>query len=162
MHSRIFQIETSPVDKDNYIGESRYYDSFVGQNGVDYVDEGTDRDDDIEWLRKSLEGIATFEDDHFIITNKKAYFEDKYDKFKKLIDNLGTMSIEDFMGNAKEGTHYDQTIDYQMFLLEAAYDSKYEFYVDSIDYNMKTMDEFMRKADENVPYYIGATIDYHF
>lgn len=48
MHSRIYQISKTPIDRDDYIEESKYYDHWFLNSVADYVDDDTNRDDDIE------------------------------------------------------------------------------------------------------------------
>ena len=51
MHSRIYQISKTPIDRDDYIEESNYYDHWFTSSIADYVSGDTNRDDDIEWLQ---------------------------------------------------------------------------------------------------------------
>lgn len=81
MHSRIFQLSKSPIDKDDYIDESKYYDHWFTSR-MDYVDGDTDRDDDIGWLSSYYgNSILEFgEDDDgkfFVVKDKVLYFADK-------------------------------------------------------------------------------------
>ena len=54
MHSRIFQTSKEPISEDKYFDEGKYYGGFVEQV-ADYVME-SNRDDDLDWLRRAYEG----------------------------------------------------------------------------------------------------------
>jgi hypothetical protein len=158
MHSRIFQISTSPIHKDDYIEEDEYYDHWFLHSVADYVNGNTDRGNDIEWLQCCYKnnGLSFGKDDdgeYFIVADKIKYFESKFEAFKQALGALSTITIEDFV-NDKCGM--------DVYRLKAAYDDKFGFYIDSDDTSLVTFDEFIRFADMDTRFYIGATIDYHF
>jgi len=161
MHSRIFQISTEPIEKEDYIEESTFYDTtFVGEV-ADYVNENTDRNDDIEWLKccyENVEGII-IDNGTITITDKKKYFEKKFEKFKEQLNKLETETTLEAFAKA-DRTYYD--FSYTLWELKcAAEGDKFGFYVYDTQDGLYRFDDFVRYYDENVPYYIGATIDYH-
>lgn len=154
MHSRIFQVNTKPIDVADYIRESDYYDHWFTHQIADYVDGDTDRDSDIIWI-STHRGCAVGKDDngdYLIIHNKEEYFESAYIRFKQLLEEMGEPTIEDFV-NANG---------INMWLLENVYDDKFGIYIDSYisDYGneLMTLDMFVRRCEVGVKYYIGGTM----
>lgn len=67
MHSTIFQISRERIDKQDYIKESKYYENSIGRI-TDYAAiRPGEREAEIEYLRRNLEGIAEFDGDSFCI-----------------------------------------------------------------------------------------------
>ena len=158
MHSRIYQISKKPIDKDDYIKESRYWDHWFINSIADYVDDDTNRAEDIEWLKDCYEArglsFGTDEDgEYFIVEDKVKYFMSKFETFQEALKELSEIVIEDFASN-KYGM--------QMYRLKDAYEDKFSFYIDGDETDMDTFDCFVRNAEVGVKFYIGATIDYHF
>ena len=156
MHSRIFQISRKPVSREDYFDEDRYYDDFVG-HVADYVVKSSDRNDDIEWLRGYLEGVADFSGDKFRIINRKKYFEDGFQEFCEAADSIREMSLEDYIGSGGSNPEL------RLYMLNKSYEDKYSFYLDDDEYfdRAVTLDRFMRHVNEDETYYIGQTFDYH-
>lgn len=163
MHGRIFQISTKPIHKDDYIEEDRYYDHWFVGSIANYVNGDTDGAEDLEWLRDCYEarGIsfgADINDDgsnsvYLIVEDKSKYFAQKFESFQKTINELSTITLDDFV-SSKCGM--------QMYNLKEAYDDKFGFYVDGDETSLETFDAFIRYAEVGTKYYIGATIDYHY
>lgn len=158
MHSRIFQISKQPIDKIDYIEESNYHDHWFTNQIADYVDGCTDRESDIGWLKSCYnnQGLSFGADDngeYFIVEDKNRYFEPKFERFQKTLQELSAATLEDFVSD-KSGL--------QMYSLKEAYDDKFGFYVDSEETFLVSFDEFVRCSEAGIKYYIGATIDYHF
>lgn len=158
MHSRIYQISTKPIHKDDYIEESNYYDHWFTNSVADYVNGNTDREDDIDWLKScyKAQGLSFGVDEdgeYFIVEDKSKYFAKSFELFQKALKELSEITIDDFLT-----TKYGM----KMYNLKSAYDDEFGFYVDGDGIGMETFDAFVRYADVNAKYYIGATIDYHF
>ncbi len=156
MHSRIFQLSKSPIDKDDYITESHYYDHWF-LSMADYVNDDTDRDEDVEWLSScmSKRGVCFGEDDngkYLIIVDKVKYFENKVIEIQQAALKLSTATAAQIATSE---------LDMVVFNLKEAYEEKYGFYADVDDY-LQGFDEFVRSSANGDKYYIGATIDYHF
>ena len=157
MHSRIFQISKEPIDKDDYIEESYYYDQWFIGSIADYVNGVTHRDDDIQWLKDCYEerGLSFGADDggeYFIIVDKNKYFEPKFEVFKTQLGELLNATLEDFAS---------VKLDMNVQRLRMAYEEKYGFYIDGDGWGTCTFDDFVRCGQNGMKYYIGATIDYH-
>ena len=160
MHSRIYQISKAPIDRDDYIKESTYYDHWFLNSVADYVNEDTNRNDDIKWLQSCYgnKGLSFGQDDngkYFIVEDKAKYFETNFEEFKKALVELSNITIDDFISD-KGGM--------DLYRLKSSYDDEFGFYIDDGGeyYGLTTFDSFMRDANTGEKYYIGATIDYHF
>ena len=157
MHSRIYQISTKPIHKDDYIDESNYYDHWFLHSVADYVNDDTDRTDDIKWFKECYEkdGLSFGTDEngeYFIVEDKVKFFEPNFKRFQNALQGLSTVTLDDFI-TGKCG--------YQLYDLKSAYDEKFGFYVDGEEFYLQTLGGFVRYAEVGTKYYIGATIDYH-
>lgn len=154
MHSRIFQVSMEPIPKEDYIGESFYYDHWFTSEIADYVNGDTDRDNDIEWLQGFSESFAFGTDDggeYFIVKDKVKYFEPNFKRFMEAVNTIKDYTLEDFIGGFYGA----------MYQLKDAYEDKFGFYINA-DGETMTLDSFVRGCATGEKYYIGATIDYHF
>lgn len=157
MHSRIIQVSSKPIDRDDWITEDRYYDGFVGQI-ADYVDSETDREGDIEWLSAILNDAVKFDKDSFTIIDRDKYFAKKYEAFLDSINKLQNISFDEF--SCKIPTN----LSLLMYDIQKAYSNEYGFYIDdNYEYaGTQTLDDFMRHVSNGDVFYIGAIFDYHY
>lgn len=160
MHSRIYQISKTPIDKEDYIEESNYYDHWFINSVADYVSDDTNRDDDIEWLKGCYgkKGLSFGQDDngeYFVVEDKSKYFEASFEEFKKELKKLSEKTLDNFISGES---------DMSLYRLKSSYDDEFGFYIDDVGeyHGVATFDRFMRCATVGTKYYIGATIDYHF
>lgn len=160
MHSRIFQLSETPIEKDEYISESKYYDCWFTIEIADYVNGDTDRDADIEWLESCVSGIEFGADEHgkyLVIKSREKYFERAFQRFSQYLDEVNSKNnLQDFTNGIG-----------CMWYLNDAYEDKFGFYVDfTVDSDRYTdlvaFDNFVRTSKDGDKYYIGSTIDYHF
>jgi len=161
MHSRIFQIEDGPVSKDERICVNTIPEWFTASI-ADYVADisDTSRDDEIEWLMRTNFGTVcrrwgdkiTFKMD---VTD---FFEEDFDNFKKAVEKLSKINIDQFVRIRNLG---GEDLDSIMFQLREAYDDKFRFYVWYCD-ELYTMQSWMRHVKPAGVYYIGGIVDYHF
>lgn len=158
MHSRIFQVSRDPIPAEHRIDESDIPDWFF--NAVaDYVDTETDHASDIQWFLSVHRPFMMpgREPDCIVFTAdaKHIYFRPRYQNFLEKAMELSNSSLEAFIGLTPQG------IGFPMYELNNAYNDKFGFYI-YYDHNLWTMDEWMRSTDLREPFFIGATIDYHF
>lgn len=157
MHSRIFQVSKEPIDKEDYIDESNYiYDHWFTNSVADYVSNSCYRDEDLKWFEDCYEekGIKFGVDDngeYLIIESKVKYFEKSFKRFKELLEKINSYDI----------TGFTKGID-EFWELKNEYEEKYGFYIHLDGDELMTLDDFARTHPENVKFYIGGTIDYHF
>lgn len=154
MHSRIFQVSMEPIDKDDYIEESDYYDHWFTNSVADYVSDSKYRDEDLKWIEDCYDtrGIKFGVDnngEYLIVEDKRKYFENSFNKFMKALDKIKDCTIDDF------ATGVDG-----MWKLKDSYEEKFGFYVDA-DGELMTFDSFVRHCAVGRKYYIGGTVDYH-
>lgn len=158
MHSRIFELSDTPVPANERVKEFCIPEWFCSTI-ADYVDDDTDRKNDIEWLMSCMGGIATLENGSTIVyapDARKQYFARRYERFMKAIEQIKNVTLEGFAGIDRA-----YNVDGKMSELRDAYEDKFGFYIFYKE-QLMTEDEWMRFADLTKPYYIGGTIDYHF
>lgn len=153
MHSRIIQVSPEPVERDEYIRESSYWDHWFTREIADYV-AISDRDKDIEWLSTNgYKGIVFDKDEcgeFFIIKDKEEFFAKRFEKFKEELAKVNEITLYEFAHGKG------------IWWLESTYEEKYGFYIHDTDCDyLTTLDEFIRTSDTDVKYYIGGTMDYH-
>lgn len=155
MHSRIYQVSTKPISKEEYIGDFDIPEWFVGSI-ADYTSVMTDRKGDIENLASCLERVSSFNDEDLSLTFNEdvtPYFAGLYDEFIKAANELVKTSFEQFAHNSLWPILYN---------LQAAYNDKYDVYIYDENGFLHTLSEFMRELKGGETYYFGATIDYHY
>lgn len=158
MHSRIFQVSSKPVDRDNYISESNYYDGWFVGSVADYVAdvEEEDQKDSIDWLDKYAAGSLKIEGNKVTVINKEEFFRRDYDNFIKALDDLKNITLNQFTTGKGD-------LDLNVYRLNSAYEDRYGFYVDDCgEYGgLMTINEFMRTKKDGDVFYIGGVVDYH-
>ena len=154
MHSRIFQIEKEPIKKEDYIDSFSIPEWFT-ESVADYASDDSNREEDIEWLMSAALGsIASVEGNKIIFSSDiNEYFKEKYKEFANAAKELYTATLTEFISG--------DSIDMALFRLKSAYDDRYSFYIYS-DYDLCTLDDFMRHVKAGETYFIGGTVDYHF
>lgn len=158
MHSLIFQITGKKKSPAEYIAPSDYDTHWFLRSIGDYVMEVEDRKSAIEQLVEN--GVKTWQEGEeffFMVTDKKAFFENRYKAFQMALSRAKSIAFEDFITlDCKVATAVSE--------IRYSYDEEYGFYVeDSDEYaGLQTLDEFIRRAEEGKPYYIGGVLDYHF
>ena len=65
MHSRIIEISEKPIASKEHMKESSIPEWFC-ESIADYIDDDTDRENDIEWLLQQLNGVATVSYTHLV------------------------------------------------------------------------------------------------
>lgn len=157
MHSRIFQLESSPVAKGDRISPDDIPEWFC-MGVADYVDDLPEsaRQENIDWLVGAFYGICEKCGDRLVFHgDAETYFSDEF-KYKKFVENLNRLrnvSLKSFVD-----PHSD--ISYILYSLQGSYDNKYGFYIWS-DGDIETMDHWIRSADLTKTYYVGGIVDYH-
>jgi hypothetical protein len=155
LHSIIIQVSTAPIDREDYYDSEMY----TGDNSVsqfaDYLSDMTEDEmlSNIRWLGEK-NGIYTNPNNRtLMITGKREYFKDSYEKFMHALEMIRHMTYGEFITNSPKRAVYD---------ISYYFDKASGVYVDSDKYDLIPFDEFVRLSDEGIPYYIGAVIGYHF
>ena len=158
MHSRIYQVSENPIEE--FIGEYRYEDGFVGEL-ADYVAEvAKDSDsyiEDLKWLNNAKGLEVDIEKKTVKVVSKRDYFEEKHEEFQKELEELELTTLDEF---CKE----NYPLISKMYNLECAFNNKRGFYMDDNDeyFGIITLDNWVRSAEEGKSYHIGTITDYHF
>lgn len=168
-HSRIFQYSSKPIDKDDYIGDSDFYDdnangqSFHGEYCGDYVNEQDelDRIDDIKWLAINLfkfnirlEGLEG--EDKFVLGEgfKQAIQDFWYDAIKKRFEALDKENL----------ARYTERWYLKYALIDPLSGGFGFLFFNNEEQTLSASDgffEFLLRLNEGDSFYIGATLDYH-
>lgn len=159
MHSRIIEISEKPIASKEHMKESSIPEWFC-ESIADYIDDDTDRENDIEWLLQQLNGVATYSKKDnslcFELNARKKYFATDFIRFNECLKEFSSMTEEEFSGETGRDTRM------MMFHLIEAYSDEFGFYIYSEDYQLETLQEWMRRVDLSKKYYIGSTLDYHW
>lgn len=162
MHSRIFQIEEEEVSTDVFIHADAIPEWFT-VSVADYVADVDDvsRDEAIEWLMQTNFGKVCQRDDDKITFKMDVidFFEEDFNSFKKVIEELTEVDINHFIYPYKSVV--EKSLADLMYLLREAYDDEYRFYVWHYG-ALYTMQSWMRHVKPAGTYYIGGVVDYHF
>lgn len=160
MHSRIFQIESSPVDVEDRICEDSIPEWFTNSI-ADYVSDvsAENRDEEFEWLMSSNFGrVCTRDGDTLTFKiDIGDYFDEYFEKFKKAVDTLSKIDFNQFV---TQSTGYSN-LDSAMYSLKESYSDQFGFYVWHDD-ELYTMQQWMRTVEPLGKYYLGGVVDYHF
>lgn len=174
MHSRIFQLSTSPIPKDEYITiEDICYVPF------NFIGEIADYVDDIPETRLTSEYAALYRD--LAVANRitpfsvnmsklstaaselltfgegfrQGFFHTKYLTFRDILHRL------DAIDESKFSQDPTGNLGYLVYLLRSAHNDRFGTYI-WIDDDLLTLDEFVRTCELNTPYYFGNVLDYYF
>lgn len=162
MHSRIFQVSKEPIAPEELMSKHSIPEYFT--SGIaDYAAEVDDLDGELAYFIESEQGIleAGTEPHTFRLAQqgRENYFRDKFKQFQELCAQMMSASLEDFIG--REPRPWDQRFSYLMYQLNDAYCDRYGYYIFENDELMPYCD-WMREADAEAVYYLGAVLDYHF
>lgn len=155
MNSRIFQLSEEPINIENYITEEDLYESFIGLIADSVCT--SDREDDIEWLDSELKTYGVIVDHeiksiYFPKGFKISYFKKSFKELKQRVKDL---TLKDFIGESVEIN------DMNLYRIKRLIDNKYGFYI--FKDCPQSLDYFIRdNSVDNMTYYIGNTLDYHF
>lgn len=158
MHSRIFEINTTPIDTEDRITEYSFEPGDVPM--ADSYDETDDREDDLAWLMDTFEemahGLVKRDGDAFTFLPgfKRAYFASEFKDFHRIAKRLAALTEEDF---AEKSPGLD------VMRLRDTFDDQFGFYIYvSEDGYCETIGDWVRwNVAEGNTYYVGGVIDYH-
>lgn len=159
MHSRIYQITTSPVPSQEYLSENYFSDHWFVGSVADYVSGDLNRDNEIAGFKKSLteNKVALFHDsDCFSILpeGKESYFKNAYEQFNKAAKKAASVSLEAFAASDECSS--------LVYVINGSFCEKFGLYVSSDEFETIPLDEFIRYAEPEERYYIGNVLDYHY
>ena len=152
MHSRIFQLSTTPILKCDYIDASDFDEHWFTNEIADYV-AGCDRVNAISWLTACLAGGEIKLDAHgyyLVIHDKEKYFASVYEEFMKSVRAVQNCTLTQFANG--EFSHH-------VWRIKNCHDERFGFYAE-FD-GLMTFAQFVRMAEIGAKYYIGNALDYH-
>lgn len=150
MHSRIFQLSKTPIAEDDYICSEMFYD--YTKDFADYTYDVERREDGIEWLLSTTEGIG-IKNDIITVQNRYGYFADSYAEFSSEVKYLSMITLSDFVD--------EEFIDIAVNRLSNNYNKNLGFYI-FLDDEMLTLDEFVRLSSDGDEFYVGGIVGYHW
>lgn len=153
MHATVYQIAKEPIKEEDYITENDLPDWFWAK--MDYADV-------VEEPYATKRCVCTggraglhFDPDKRLltVTDKTAYFRDKYDSFRNHAAKLADCTLEEFvMGGPR--------MSMSVYCVQQTYNDEYDLYVYDEEGVLETFDEWVRYGGESA--YIGAVLDYHY
>lgn len=161
MHNKIYQIELTPINEDEYLHESQLEDYWFTNAIADRISDEIDYDECISNLKRRLEHnkIAKFseEDNSFMLlaNAQKSHFADSYTNFVKAIKTLSETTENEFLSDFEK-------VDKEIRNICSLFCNCFEDYVFSDEFGPVPFDEFIRNAETGKPYYIGGIVDYHW
>ena len=154
MHSKIIQLNKTPIDRENWSTESDFYDGFAGWI-ADYV---ADVDDDVrnmvisdfkEGFDMSYRDFVTIEDDHIIFKNG---FKDEY--AGKILECLKEFVKEATVNSVRNGS--------LRYGSEELLGDPFGIYI-ATEYGLVRENVWLTEyIEEDTPYYFGGVVDYHY
>lgn len=155
MHSKIFQLERTPLKEEEFVTEEEFYDNFVGSI-ADYVDSDIDREEEILYFVNQLKpyGIIFYPEEQSILFKegfKEKYFLEKFNKLKQLTSEL---TLKEFAGIET----FDEL---KLWRIKQLIEDKFGIYIYTKNY-WTPLDAFLREMEEGEKYYFGSVIDYHY
>ena len=158
MHNRIYQLTPEPVNADQYITESDFYDHWFVGSIADYVSDNCNKKADIERLgnRKGYRVASDEFGAYLEVYSKEEYFAAAFARFSDALESIKNCTLSDFARGL------------DMWHLKDSYEEKFGDYVyasddaSDDDDSLMTFDAFVRNAAEGQKYYIGGTVDYHW
>lgn len=158
MHSKIFQVSLTPIEKEDFRGTDDFYENY--SSFADYISkniEGEDRDITIDHLANKFSAIFTRQGDALVYNGKVKNFVRKwYAHIKKCARELSLTKMQDSISlhrikDAVDCTHLDTSI---------------RFYIE--DWNgwagpaKDLIDFIINKMKKGDKLYVGGVVDYHY
>lgn len=159
MHSRIIQIETTPIPESDYILAADYdHEHWFLREIADYVDEDENRETTLHSFLDALSrfGLEQFPDGFALKPGFHArYFAPDYARFRAVLDSISSsLTLDSFVKG--EG------LNIKLFALRDAYEDKFTYYVQTDGLGLRPLARFLRLAKPGTRYYFGGTLDYHW
>lgn len=170
-HSRIFQTADHPIDEDDLIDESKYYD--MTNTNWDYVCD-SDASSDLEWLKQCYPECldVDIENKTLTVKNARAYKTERlrriakqamalHDLAKEAADNIEAGNDDAYDGSYRPDQD-KPSIDQAVYRLRTAVADEGGFWVDDEYYGIIPLNEWLADLSDGDVKYVGSTLDYHY
>lgn len=170
-HSRIFQTSDHPIDEDDLIDVSKYYD--ITSISCDYVDT-SDASSDLEWLKQCYPECLDVDVENKTLTvkNARAYKTERlrriakqamelHDLAKEAADNIEAGKKDAYDGSYRPNQE-QPSIDQIAYRLQTALSDEGGFWVDDDYYGIMPMNEWLANLSDGDVRHVGNTFDYHY
>lgn len=159
MHSRIIQLETTPVHESEYITPADYdHEHWFLREIADFVVEDEDRETTLHSFLDALSrfGLEQFPDGFALKPGFHArYFAPDYARFRAVLDSISSsLTLDSFAA--------DSRLRGELFVLCDAYEDEFTYYVQTTDHGLLPLARFLRLAKPGTRYYFGGTLSYHW
>lgn len=147
MHSKIIEVSKHPLKEDERVEESYFYDGFVGWI-ADYVDCVRDEETRKAIQESFVEGMGLISGkDGFTIPKgyRDAFIDKRIEELRNIIASASTVNFWKTKVQIK-----------------AAIGDDVGLYIYKPGYGTVSYIQFIDECEEEVPYYFGAIIDYHW
>lgn len=172
MHSRIFQLKTSPSVED-----ATFFDIPESFNAyADYWDVlDCDPTDDIDALKQTLADCGALVGENSVTIGEQCalnYFAPRLENIKRFAKALTEITLRQFAGRDTvvvpytAESSYTSSVDSLVYHLKANHEDTGGYWVIVNDtYNLMTLDEFMRMGRTYFgtdTFFFGTVFDYHY
>lgn len=156
MWNNIYQLSDRRLWKKDWITESDFHENSLSHATVKQVEN---RKSEIQrlgqWMERSRLGVIQ----NGILTlhgewRKSPYFIAKHQRFLEIIANLAAVDLESFTVNGSSISDW-------LFRAEQEYEDGFSTMVCFSPDSLITLDQFLRTAQPDTPYYLGGVCQYH-
>ncbi len=158
MYHNIYQIIKKRNDKEWITEETFCFNPFLEIRGA-YAEDVDDRETELktfgEWLEK--EGLGRLEHNFFVLNSdviRGRHFAKRYTGFHRVASELSEISEDDYLNRFHDVRNLVSD------LMKSVVDDADDLICIDMG-SLMPMDEFLRTAKPNVPYYIGGICKYH-
>ncbi|SHO54160.1 hypothetical protein [Anaerocolumna xylanovorans] len=159
MHCNIYQIYEEPLDCEDWMDADFLSDSPLWGTVANHIDDVRDRGAVLQSFEKWLteHGLGTLANEAFVLCEhgRNEYFSKRYPAFQKAVSALCNFTLLQFTDDFNE--LHDRIAD-----LEKTVADKYDAYILWGMTELMPIDEFLRTAKTDNPYYIGGICSYQF
>lgn len=161
MHSKIIQVGTDPIPKVEWVGESQFYDGFVGWI-ADYVADDLSSDERAYIIDDFCDEMKKRFPDYVEISPKMIPATERFITFKKGFREafLNGMKCR-LKAIAKESQSLDTFYKIRAMLIGITGD-QFGTYIYEEGWGLSTEQRFLETVEEDTSYYFGSVIDYHY
>jgi len=163
LYSTIIELSSTPIAAEDRASHEEVPDWF--RDGIaDYTEDADDRELTLRSFAQTMDSYADFDIEGNSLTlkadAKEQFFQGAYRKYKETLAKLAQVPLEEFSGlsNAPSGA---ESLSHLMYSLRQTIEDRFGTYIYE-DEELSTLDEWLRYASNEVSYYIGGVMAYHY